>query len=97
MITGDHLIVERYSEPHHVGMTTTSPHHQQLKQSESGCATVHDEVARAAFCLYEQQGSQGGNAVRNWMDAEAHVKAQHASTTADMLPRAEDTSGMAVH
>ncbi len=97
MITGDRPIVERYRKYHHIDMITTSPHHQKQNQSGSGCAMVHDEVARAAFCLYEQQGSQDGNAVRNWLDAEAHLKVQHASTTAHMLPRADNTSGMAVH
>lgn len=58
--------------------TINSPKNQT--HGGSCCKTNHDEVARVAFCLYEKQGSQNGQDVRNWLDAEAHVKAMHAST-----------------
>lgn len=62
-------------------MNYTHPSHDQHHEhSGTCCAAHHDEVARAAFTLYERQGSQDGHDVRNWLDAEAHVQAQHAST-----------------
>lgn len=63
------------------GMTTTpTPNNQQ--QGHGGCCSneAHEEIAKAAFCLYEKQGSQNGNDVRNWLDAEARVKARHVGT-----------------
>jgi hypothetical protein len=41
---------------------------------------MHDEVARAAFIIYEKHGSQDGHDVRNWLDAEAHVHAKRADS-----------------
>lgn len=65
--------------PNMWSMTTTSPpQNQQQSNTGSCCQTTHDEVARAAFSLYEKHGSQDGHDVRNWLDAEAHVKAKHA-------------------
>lgn len=58
--------------------TTLSSHDQQLITNESRCNTAHDEIARAAYCLYEKNGSQNGRDVCNWLEAEAHVKAKHS-------------------
>ncbi len=60
--------------------TTHTIPEKQKKQGGACCKATHDEVARAAFCLYEEHGSQGGQDVKNWLDAEAHVKEQHART-----------------
>jgi hypothetical protein len=61
---------------------TTLPHtqNQQQADTEACCASVHDEVARTAYGLYEQRGSQDGHAERNWLDAEAQVKSRHAES-----------------
>ena len=74
----------------HAGMTTTNPSHDQhQKQGGACCKTFHDDVARAAFCLYEKHGSQNGQDVQNWLDAEAHVKQKHASTMHGTQPTAK--------
>jgi hypothetical protein len=39
---------------------------------------IREEIARAAFILYERNGSRDGYALRNWLDAEAQVQAGHA-------------------
>lgn len=62
---------------------TTLPHTYNQQQQAGGepcCASVHDEVARTAYALYEQRGSQDGHAERNWLDAETQVKARHAES-----------------
>lgn len=45
----------------------------------SSCAATHDAIARAAFRLYQQQGSQDGHDLRHWLDAEVLVQTDHAS------------------
>jgi hypothetical protein len=62
------------------GMTTTNTlQNQHQNTAESCCQSTHDDIARAAFGLYEKHGSQDGHDVRNWLDAEAHVRAKQAS------------------
>jgi hypothetical protein len=64
--------------------TTNSSHHQS---DGAACSqTTHDEVARAAFSLYEKNGSQGGQDVRNWLDAEVHMKMKPASAAHGIQP-----------
>lgn len=60
--------------------TTNSPQIQPQGNAGSCCTATHDEVARVAFSLYEKHGSQDGHDVRNWLDAEAHVKSKHTGT-----------------
>lgn len=66
--------------------TINTPKVSPQNHSGSCCKTNHEEVAQAAFCIYEKQGSQNGQDVRNWLDAEAHVKAMHASTAHEISP-----------
>jgi hypothetical protein len=60
--------------------TTNSQHNQQQGGAGSCCADAHDEVALAAFSIYQKHGSLDGHDVRNWLDAEAHVHAKHADS-----------------
>jgi hypothetical protein len=57
----------------------------------SCCQTNHDEIARAAFSLYERQGSRNGQDVRHWLDAETHLKSMRATTVHGILPIAMET------
>ena len=59
--------------------TNTSPQNQQQGNTGSCYKSTHDEVARAAFLLYEKYGSENGQDMRNWLDAEAHVKSKRVS------------------
>ena len=38
----------------------------------------HDEIAKAAFLIYEHHGSEHGHDVRNWLDAETHVHSRRS-------------------
>jgi hypothetical protein len=58
--------------------TTNAPSHQSHGDAGTCCASTHDDVARAAFGLYEAHGSQDGNDVRNWLDAEAQVRTRRS-------------------
>lgn len=69
--------------------TTNSPQHQKQSHDGSCCTANHDEIAKAAFCIYEKHGSQDGHDVRNWLDAETHVKAKHASSVHGAPPAAK--------
>jgi len=65
---------------HHTAMST--PIITQVQSVTFGGVssdTTHDEVAMAAFALYREDGYQDGGDVQNWLDAEARVKARHAS------------------
>ena len=42
-------------------------------RSDLDLAQYHDEVSRVAFDIYTQHGSQGGNDLHDWFDAERHV------------------------
>lgn len=71
--------------------TINTPQDQRKNHGGSCCTTNHDEIARAAFRIYEKHGSQNGQDVRNWLDAEAHVKAMHASTMHGIPPAMQAT------
>jgi hypothetical protein len=53
---------------------------QHQKPGSACCQASHEEVARAAFTLYEKSGSESGHCERNWLAAEADVAATHAAT-----------------
>lgn len=40
----------------------------------------HAEVANVAYAIFTLHGSRDGDDVRNWLEAERRVKAQHAAT-----------------
>jgi Protein of unknown function (DUF2934) len=44
-----------------------------LKISKSAAAPSPDEVARRAYSIYENQGSQPGREVKHWLEAEAQL------------------------
>jgi len=68
-----------------------TPTELHINHDGSRCQTNHEEVARAAFSLYERQGSRNGQDMRHWLDAEAHVKAMHATTVHGISPIAMAT------
>lgn len=35
--------------------------------------TVHDEVCRRAFCIYQRKGIKGGHELEDWLEAEREV------------------------
>lgn len=35
--------------------------------------TVHHEVCRRAFCIYQQKGTKGGHELEDWLEAEREV------------------------
>jgi len=43
-------------------------------------STRHAEVACAAYAIFTRHGSRDGDDVRNWLDAEWRIQAQHATT-----------------
>lgn len=51
-----------------------------LIEDGSCSAAVREEIAISAFSIYLRRGSPQGDDVRNWLDAEAQVRAKHAST-----------------
>ncbi len=40
-------------------------------------ASLRDEIARVAYSLYERRGRSGGNAERDWLEAEKIVMARY--------------------
>jgi hypothetical protein len=44
-----------------------------LNQSQTGSPPSPEAVARRAYNLYETQGSQPGNEVKHWLEAEAQL------------------------
>jgi hypothetical protein len=38
---------------------------------------IHDEIARAAYELYEKAGRAHGNELKNWLEAEKIVMEEH--------------------
>ena len=59
-------------------MNTTNAN--DLKRSSGTCCPdSHDEVASLAFAAFERDGSEHGRDIRNWLDAEARVKAKHST------------------
>jgi hypothetical protein len=59
---------------------------QHINHDRSCCETDHEEVALAAFRLYEKRGSQDGQCVKNWLEAETRVKEMRAATVHGMAP-----------
>jgi hypothetical protein len=44
-----------------------------LTQSKPASAPPTEAVARRAYAIYEQQGSQPGHEVKHWLEAEAQL------------------------
>jgi len=44
-----------------------------LNQSQTGLPPSPEAVARRAYNIYEPQGSQPGNEVKHWLEAEAQL------------------------
>jgi hypothetical protein len=45
----------------------------ELNQNKMSPPSSRDEVARRAYSIYEKQGSQPGNEVKHWLEAEAQL------------------------
>jgi len=69
------------------GMSNLNLHHDHHRHHDGPCCTAdHEEVARAAFSIYQKHSSQDGHDMRNWLDAETHVNSRHASTVHGRQP-----------
>jgi hypothetical protein len=44
-----------------------------LKQNQPALAPSPEAVARRAYAIYENQGSQPGHEVKHWLEAEAQL------------------------
>jgi hypothetical protein len=52
-------------------LSKTGP--MDLSRSKTAFAPSPDEVARRAYSIYENQGSQPGHEVKHWLEAEAQL------------------------
>ena len=55
-----------------------------LKQNESKNGPTHDEIARRAYAIFEQNGRKPGHDLENWLEAEGqlHAARKQAQTRA---------------
>ena len=63
-----------------ITIQTQRAQHQHTAHGGACCQGSRDEVTQAAYALYLKHGSQHGNDVRNWLEAEAEVHAKHDSS-----------------
>jgi len=43
---------------------------------------AHDEIARRAYELFVKRGGRGGDPIKDWLDAEAQLKAERKKRAA---------------
>lgn len=58
-------------------MTNTEPQNYNLDRNRSGNNATWDEVAKTAYYRYIKNGSQDGNDIKHWLEAEEHVHLLH--------------------
>ncbi len=51
--------------------------------------SIHDEIARVAYELYEKEGSVHGNDLRDWFAAENTVMEKHERHVRELVKRVE--------
>ena len=51
--------------------------------------SIHDEIAKAAYKLYEKEGSVHGDDLRDWFEAENIVMEKHEKHAHEIEKRAE--------
>ncbi len=60
--------------------STTQKHHEphgDASECGPGSPSYHDDVAQLAYSYYQMRGSHDGHDMRDWFEAEAHIKARH--------------------
>jgi hypothetical protein len=51
--------------------------------------SIHDEIAKVAYTLYEKEGSVHGNDLKDWFEAENIVMEKHERHTREMEKHVE--------
>jgi hypothetical protein len=51
--------------------------------------SIHDEIAKVAYELYEKEGSVDGKDLRNWFEAENIVMGKHEKHAREIEKRVE--------
>jgi hypothetical protein len=51
--------------------------------------SIHDEIARVAYELYEKGGSVHGSDLQNWFEAENNVMEKHERHASEMENKVE--------